>query len=95
MDGLINGPIRFGARCNADDGGLLIGWWDCIAVGTVDSRFAVWDVLEYRATPDYRLLERSCSKFSQYAVGYAAGKLLNMRPRKVEPIRIKCMKRMK
>lgn len=38
----------------------MIGWWDCIAVGTVDSGFAVWDVLEYRATPDYRLFEGSC-----------------------------------
>ncbi|OJZ90578.1 hypothetical protein ASPFODRAFT_125691 [Aspergillus luchuensis CBS 106.47] len=91
----MDGSIRFGARWNADGGGLLIGWWDCIAVGTVDSGFAVWDVLEYRATPDYRLFEGSCLRFSQYVVGYAAGKLLNMRPRKLKPIGIKCMKCMK
>ncbi|CAK39446.1 uncharacterized protein An07g05270 [Aspergillus niger] len=40
------GDLRFGARWNADGGGLLIGWWDCIAVGTVDSGIAVWDVPE-------------------------------------------------
>ncbi|RAK82857.1 hypothetical protein BO79DRAFT_162390 [Aspergillus costaricaensis CBS 115574] len=43
----MDGSIRFGARWNADGGGLLIGWGDCIAVGTVDSGFAVWDVPEY------------------------------------------------
>ncbi|OJJ72597.1 hypothetical protein ASPBRDRAFT_547096 [Aspergillus brasiliensis CBS 101740] len=40
-DGLMDGSIQFRARWNADDGGLLIGWWDCIAVGTVDYGFTV------------------------------------------------------
>ncbi|OJI82003.1 hypothetical protein ASPTUDRAFT_126799 [Aspergillus tubingensis CBS 134.48] len=87
----MDGSIRFGARWNADGGGLLIGWWDCIAVGTVDSGFAVWDVLEYRATPVYRLLEGSCSKFSQYVVN-ATCQLLEY---EINKSRIKCMKCMK
>lgn len=91
MDGLINGSIRFGARWNADDGGLLIGWWDCIAVGTVDSGFAVWDVLEYYVLliTDYLRgpVRNSVSMWSTLLVS-----CLNMRSIKVKPIRIRCMK---